>query len=172
MTGLPSPKHNHERDYIERTIATVRNHRGADNCWPQWANVLADEIESCWADLEQATRERDEARYDEQVEAGIANEFRDAVTQERERAEHAEGLLAQQQERSERLAETLTVLLKVAEFDVIGYPDCAACKDAYVRDGGWWLNEIEGHDEDCPLHAVEQARAALAVSTEEGGDRP
>jgi hypothetical protein len=35
----------HERNYLERTIATVRNHRDADNCWPQWANILADEIE-------------------------------------------------------------------------------------------------------------------------------
>ncbi len=34
-----------ERDYIARTIATIRNHRDADNCWPQWANALADEIE-------------------------------------------------------------------------------------------------------------------------------
>ncbi len=34
-----------ERDYIDRTIATVRNHRDADNCWPQWANIFADEIE-------------------------------------------------------------------------------------------------------------------------------
>jgi hypothetical protein len=36
------------RDYIERTIATVRNHREADNCWPQWANIFADEIEALW----------------------------------------------------------------------------------------------------------------------------
>ena len=43
-----------ERDYIERTIATVRNHRGADNCWPQWANIFADEIESLWARVEAA----------------------------------------------------------------------------------------------------------------------
>lgn len=41
-----------ERDYLERTIATVRNHRDADNCWPQWANIFADEIERCWAALE------------------------------------------------------------------------------------------------------------------------
>lgn len=34
-----------ERDYISRTIATVRNHRDSENCWPQWANVFADEIE-------------------------------------------------------------------------------------------------------------------------------
>jgi hypothetical protein len=38
----------HERDYLERTIATVRNHRGAENCWPQWANIFADEIERLW----------------------------------------------------------------------------------------------------------------------------
>jgi len=37
-----------ERDYLERTIATVRNHRNADNCWPQWANIFADEIERLW----------------------------------------------------------------------------------------------------------------------------
>jgi hypothetical protein len=37
-----------ERDYLERTIATVRNHRDADNCWPQWANIFADEIERLW----------------------------------------------------------------------------------------------------------------------------
>ena len=35
----------HGPDYIDRTIATVRNHRDADNCWPQWANIFADEIE-------------------------------------------------------------------------------------------------------------------------------
>jgi hypothetical protein len=38
------------RDYIDRTIATVRNHRDADNCWPQWANIFADEIEALRAD--------------------------------------------------------------------------------------------------------------------------
>ena len=41
-------RQHHERDYIERTIATVRNHQGADNCWPQWANIFADEIERLW----------------------------------------------------------------------------------------------------------------------------
>lgn len=44
----------HERDYLERTIETVRNHRSADNCWPQWANIFADEIERLWA-IEAAT---------------------------------------------------------------------------------------------------------------------
>src|SRR5262245_2179489 len=39
-----------ERDYLERTIATVRNHRDADNCWPQWANIFADEIERLWVE--------------------------------------------------------------------------------------------------------------------------
>ena len=38
----------HERDYLERTIETVRNHQHADNCWPQWANIFADEIERLW----------------------------------------------------------------------------------------------------------------------------
>lgn len=38
----------HSREYIERTIATVRNHADSDNSWPQWANVLADEIERLW----------------------------------------------------------------------------------------------------------------------------
>jgi hypothetical protein len=37
------------RDYLERTILTVRNHRDADNMWPQWANIFADEIERLWA---------------------------------------------------------------------------------------------------------------------------
>jgi hypothetical protein len=43
----PSSRHI-ERDYLERTIATVRNHRDAENCWPQWANIFADEIERLW----------------------------------------------------------------------------------------------------------------------------
>jgi len=43
----------HDRSYLERTIATVRNHRNADNCWPSWANIFADEIERLWAALEQ-----------------------------------------------------------------------------------------------------------------------
>ncbi len=46
-----------ERDYIGRTIATIRNHRDAENCWPQWANALADEIERLDAALEQAERD-------------------------------------------------------------------------------------------------------------------
>lgn len=44
------------RAYLERTIATVRNHRDADNCWPQWANIFADEIERLWK-IEDAVRE-------------------------------------------------------------------------------------------------------------------
>lgn len=39
----------HDRSYLERTIETVRNHRDADNCWPSWANIFADEIERLWA---------------------------------------------------------------------------------------------------------------------------
>jgi hypothetical protein len=45
----------HERDYIARTIETVRNHKDADNCWPQWANIFADQIESLEAELERVT---------------------------------------------------------------------------------------------------------------------
>jgi hypothetical protein len=45
----------HERDYIARTIATVRIHKDADNCWPQWANIFADQIESLEAELERVT---------------------------------------------------------------------------------------------------------------------
>ena len=41
-------------DYIDRTIATVRNHRDADNCWPQWANLFADEIEYLRKDVARA----------------------------------------------------------------------------------------------------------------------
>ena len=41
-----------QRDYLERTIATVRNHRDAENCWPQWANIFADEIERLWDELD------------------------------------------------------------------------------------------------------------------------
>ena len=36
------------RNYIARTLTTVRNHRDAENCWPQWANIFADEIERLW----------------------------------------------------------------------------------------------------------------------------
>ena len=43
--------HRSSADYIDRTIATIRNHRDADNCWPQWANILADEIEDLRAEL-------------------------------------------------------------------------------------------------------------------------
>jgi hypothetical protein len=62
MTGREQTRRDAERDYIARTIATVRNHKDADNCWPQWANHFADEIERLDAELEQAERERDEAR--------------------------------------------------------------------------------------------------------------
>jgi len=42
-------------DYLVRTIATVRNHRGAAsdwNTWVQWANIFADEIERLWDEVE------------------------------------------------------------------------------------------------------------------------
>ena len=60
-----TPEQRHERDYIERTIATVRNHREADNCWPQWANIFADEIEALWSERDRLVAEHDEARLRE-----------------------------------------------------------------------------------------------------------
>ena len=42
----------HEPDYIARTIETVRNHKDAENCWPQWANIFADQIEAYAAVVE------------------------------------------------------------------------------------------------------------------------
>ena len=49
----------HERDYLERTIETVRNHQHAENCWPQWANIFADEIERLWqVEIERQAFER------------------------------------------------------------------------------------------------------------------
>jgi arylsulfatase A-like enzyme len=54
----------HERDYIARTIATVRIHKDADNCWPQWANIFADQIESLEAELERVTAALREHRRD------------------------------------------------------------------------------------------------------------
>ena len=56
MTGLDREQARDDRDYIARTIATVRNHRDAENCWPQWANIFADEIER----LDALLAERDE----------------------------------------------------------------------------------------------------------------
>jgi hypothetical protein len=52
----------HEADYIARTIETVRNHKDADNCWPQWANIFADQIEDQAAALAVVERERDMLR--------------------------------------------------------------------------------------------------------------
>ena len=40
-----------ERDYIDRTIETVRQHKDSDNCWPQWANIFADEIDHLRAEV-------------------------------------------------------------------------------------------------------------------------
>jgi hypothetical protein len=53
-----------DRSYLERTIATVRNHREADNCWPQWANIFADEIERLWECEAERDRLLEQARED------------------------------------------------------------------------------------------------------------
>lgn len=68
----------HERDYIDRTIETVRNHRDADNCWPQWANIFADDIEDHRKALvqERAARNAVEERLLKAYEAhGVAEVF-------------------------------------------------------------------------------------------------
>jgi hypothetical protein len=116
-----SDRKRHERDYIERTIETVRNHRDADNCWPQWANFFADEIEDCWAELERVENERDEARKNaihlqrELVNAQTAHNARlERLFAERDadyvdrcswagRALDAEAALARERETRERL---------------------------------------------------------------------
>lgn len=50
--------HRSEPDYIDRTIESVRNFQHVkDNCWPQWANIFADEIEDLRFDLAHAQSE-------------------------------------------------------------------------------------------------------------------
>jgi hypothetical protein len=54
MSGESSRPKRPGSDYIDRTIATVRNHRDSENSWPQWANILADEIEALREELQLA----------------------------------------------------------------------------------------------------------------------
>lgn len=49
-------------DYIDRTIATVRNHIDADNCWTEWANLFATEIEALRAECAAAEARAEKAR--------------------------------------------------------------------------------------------------------------
>lgn len=51
----------HDPTYIDTTIQTVRQHKGAVNSWPFWANALADAVEDERARAEDAEAERDEA---------------------------------------------------------------------------------------------------------------
>jgi hypothetical protein len=45
-----NPRHKHvERDYLERSILTARNHRDGTSYWTTLANIFADEIERLWA---------------------------------------------------------------------------------------------------------------------------
>lgn len=71
-SGTPGDRlaHRHEADYIDRTIATVRIHRDADNCWPQWANIFADEIEDLRAEREALVEIAKAARDFTESEAG------------------------------------------------------------------------------------------------------
>jgi hypothetical protein len=61
------------RDYLERTIETVRVHRDSDNSWPQWANVLADEIERLWGQVEHlADGWRSEAKLHQELKREVS----------------------------------------------------------------------------------------------------
>lgn len=68
--------HRSEADYIDRTIEVVRVHRSSENSWPQWANLLADEIEDLRGDIAQLTTERDQwqAHNTEAYERALAAE--------------------------------------------------------------------------------------------------
>jgi hypothetical protein len=52
-------------DYIDRIIETVRNHRDADNSWPQWANHLADEVVRLREELQQRCSDLAQRTVDE-----------------------------------------------------------------------------------------------------------
>lgn len=65
----------HDRSYLERTIETVRNHRDADNCWPSWANIFADEIERLWA-IEAAAKALVEHGKHEEIPLSSASAMR------------------------------------------------------------------------------------------------
>lgn len=77
----------HERDYLERTIETVRNHRNADNCWPSWANIFADEIERLWDEVEryELARHEDAQRIERLLQeaehqAGVVHDVRQILS--------------------------------------------------------------------------------------------
>lgn len=46
-------EHRSSADYIDRTMEVVRIHRSSENSWPQWANILADEVEDLRADVDE-----------------------------------------------------------------------------------------------------------------------
>lgn len=95
----PVDARQHGDDYIDRTIATVRNHRDADNCWPQWANIFADEIEALRAErdalaarvqenndaLDRAYQARDDWKGQAQILAARVAELEAALREERTR---------------------------------------------------------------------------------------
>jgi hypothetical protein len=45
-------EHKHGKEYVRTVIRTVRQHEGHMNAWPSWSNILADEIEDSWAEVE------------------------------------------------------------------------------------------------------------------------
>lgn len=68
---MKSAAQTYDRSYLERTIATVRNHRDADNCWPSWANIFADEIERLWAENEKLREQVNSGRSYREAQEGL-----------------------------------------------------------------------------------------------------
>ena len=67
------------QDYIERVIATVRNHRDSENSWPQWANVLADEVEKLQEQLDKALNANHAGGYETIGLQAEVEELREAL---------------------------------------------------------------------------------------------
>lgn len=68
------------------------------------------------------------------------------------------------------VAEAARNVLDLCLTEVVGYTECAACRESYERCGEWWMDVLDGHDEDCPLAPVTELRAALAaLDAEEPG---
>lgn len=95
----------HEPDYIARTIETVRNHRNAGNCWPQWANIFADQIEA----------------YEQHV-AGLERQLadtREALRQREQVLAVAHDMLLATLRGSEDMAETQDVMVLRADIKAV-----------------------------------------------------
>ncbi len=155
MADREQTRRDAERDYIARTIATIRNHRDADNCWPQWANKLADEIERLDAELEQAERERDEAQRAviEMPDRAAAAEREEQF--QRMRAEQAEARLAKVPALVEALREAREEI-RQSKFRYESFGPDTSPGEINV-----WI-----HSRDCALRHID---AALAAYEQEPG---